>query len=88
MKLPETPQACLFEKNNWESIVNSQNWIIYRKFLIEHIAFLQNEVNAFVRDQKMVEAYGSLRAMDDNRKFLDLITKRITALNEKIEKGA
>lgn len=87
MKLPETPNAVLFEMKKWEEIITSSDWTIYRNALKEHIAYLQNEVNQYIRDQKMMEAYGSLRAMDDAKKFLDSITKRMMALNNIIEKG-
>lgn len=87
MKLPETPKAALFEKEKWESIVNSPEWIVYRNALKEHIAYLQNESNGYLRTQKFTEAFGSLRAMDDSKKFLDSITIKISQLNGIIEKG-
>lgn len=87
MKLPETAKGILFEKEAWESIIGSSNWVVYRKALSEHVIYLQNQVNVKLREQKNVEAYGYLIAMDDCNKFLDSINKRMSALNELSEKG-
>lgn len=86
MKLPETPKAVLFEKQSWENIITSSDWTVYRNALKEHIAYLQNQVNTKLREQKNVEAYGLLIAMDDAKKFLDSITSRMMQLNQMIEK--
>lgn len=86
MKLPETPKAVLFEKQSWENIIISSDWTVYRNALKEHIAYLQNQVNTKLREQKNVEAYGLLIAMDDAKKFLDSITSRMMQLNQMIEK--
>lgn len=86
MKLPETPKAILFEKEAWENIISSADWTVYRNALKEHIGWLQEQVNSRLREQKNVEAYGLLIAMDDAKKFLDSITKRMMTLNELSEK--
>lgn len=88
MKLPETPKAALFEKNAWEGIINSADWAVYRNALREHIAYLQEQVNFNLLAQKNIEAYGQLIAMNDCKKFLDSITKRMMQLNELSSKGA
>lgn len=87
MKLPETPQAILYELSKWEDIITSTDWITYKNALREHIAYLQKEANEHLRKQRNVEAFGALRAMDDNNRFLDSINIRMKALNDKIEKG-
>lgn len=87
MKLPETKQGLLFERDSWESIINSPDWKIYRDALREHISYLQEKVNSSLRQQKNVEAYGFLMAMDDSGKFLDSINIRLKSINAKIEQG-
>lgn len=87
MKIPETPQAVLFEKQKWEEIINSADWVAYRNAMKEHVAYLQRDVNEHLRSQRNVEAFGSLRAMDDCNKFLDSINMRMKALTEKSERG-
>lgn len=87
MKFPETPQAVLFEKQKWEEIINSADWVAYRNALKEHVAYLQREVNDHIRNKRDIEAFGALRAMDDSNKFLDSINVRMKALNEQSSKG-
>ncbi len=87
MKLPETSKACLFERDQWENIIHTPEWVVYRNLLKEHIAYLQKEVNDKLEEQKNVEAYGALRAMKDAKKILDLVTSRISDLNISIEGG-
>lgn len=88
MRIPETPQACLFEKEKWEQLIVSADWVAYRNALKEHSAYLQIEANTHIRNQRFTEAFGSIRAMDDSNKFLDSINVRIRALNEKLERSA
>lgn len=87
MKLPETKSGLLFERDAWEGIINSPSWVVYRNSLKEHVAYLQDKINSSLRQQKNIEAYGFLIAMDDCNKFLDSINVRLKALNEQIEKG-
>lgn len=87
MKLPETAQGVLYEKQKWEDIITSTDWVTYRNALKEHLAYLQKEVNDHLRKHEDRLAGEALRAMDDGNKFLDSINLRIRALNEKIEKG-
>lgn len=87
MKLPETPQMALMEKNSWENIIHSQDWLVYRRFLLEHLNYLQKEVNDRLRRHEDRAAGESLRAYDDVKKMLDLVTIRISELNEQIKHG-
>lgn len=87
MKIPETPQAVLYEKQKWEDIITSPDWVTYRNALKEHVAYLQKEVNDHLRKHEDRLASEALRAMDDSNKFLDSINVRLKVLNEKIEKG-
>ncbi len=86
MKLPETPKACLFEREQWENIIHAPEWIVYRNLLKEHIAHLQKEANDFLRKHEDRKAGEALRAMDDAKKILDLVTIRISDLNQQIER--
>lgn len=87
MKYPETKQGLLTERDSWEAIINSPHWTTYRKFLAEHVTYLQKEVNVLLRAQKFTEAYGKLTAMEDADKMLSLVTIRLSELNKLIEQG-
>ncbi len=87
MKLPETPKAALLEKDNWENIIHSPEWVVYRRFLAEHLAWLQGKVNDHLRNQRFTEAYGCLKAMDDGKEMLDNITIRLQSLDKIAGKG-
>lgn len=86
-KLPETKVAALMEKQNWENIIHSEDWIVFRRLLKDHIDYLQKETNDHLRKQNYAEAFGSLRAMDDAGKILTLVTIRISDINRITEKG-
>lgn len=86
-KLPETKEAALFEKHNWENIIHSEEWVVFRKLLREHCEYLQKEGNGYLLDQKYTEAYGSLRAMKDAEKILTLVTIRISDINKQSDQG-
>lgn len=87
MKLPDNLQAALLERDNWESIIHSPEWVVYRRFLAEHMAYLQRQSNEHIRNKRWEEGYGSLRAMDDCKNILDNITLRLQEINKQIEKG-
>lgn len=87
-KLPETRAAVLLEKSNWDNIIHSDEWIVFRKLLREHIDYLQKEVNDNLRKHEDRKAGESLRAMDDSNKILTLITIRISELTKTSEQGA
>lgn len=87
MKLPETRVEVLSEKDKWENIINSSDWVVFRKYLESHCLFLQNQVNEDLRCQRFTDAYGTLRAMDDARKMLESVRIRLVNLNKLSEKG-
>ena len=87
MKLPETKQGLLTERDQWEAIINSPECFIYRKFLVEHINYLQKDLNDLLRTQKFTEAYGKLCALDDANRMLSLVTIRLSEINKNIEQG-
>ncbi len=86
MKLPETKSEVLSEKEKWEDIISSPDWVVFRKYLESHCIFLQKEANDHLREQRNVEAYGSLRAMDDAKKMLESVRIRLVNLNKLSEK--
>lgn len=86
-KLPETKDAVLFELHNWQNIIRTDEWVSFRKLLKEHEEYLQNEVNKHLRKHEDRLAGEVLRAKDDCKKILDLVTIRISELNDKTTKG-
>ena len=54
----------------------------FRQLLLTHKEYLQKEVNRFVREQNIIQAYGALCKYDDIEKIMELIEKRITELKE------
>lgn len=87
-KMPETKSAVLMEKQNWENIIHSDEWIVFRQLLREHSEYLQKEANDHLRKYEDRAAGEALRAMDDCKKILDLVTVRISELNKNIENGS
>lgn len=86
-KLPETRIEVLSEKEKWENIISSSDWVAFRKYLEGHCAFLQKEVNDNLRAVRNLEAYGALRALDDSKKMLESVRIRLSELNKLVEKG-
>lgn len=82
MSIPESKEAVLKELHAWESIVRSDEWIVFRNFLKEHCSYLQKEANDHLRKHEDRKASESLRARDDANKMLTLITQRISSLNK------
>lgn len=83
----ETPNAILFEIQAWENVIHSEEWIYFRKLLDRHADFLQKEVNAHLSKHEDRKAGESLRALQDCKMILTLVTKRISELRNKSEKG-
>lgn len=86
-KLPETKSAVLAEKQNWENIIHSEDWVVFRRLLKDHADYLQKEVNEALRKHDDRRAGEALRAMDDCGKILTLVTIRISELTKQAEKG-
>ena len=61
------------------SIINSP---ALRGLLDERKKFMQGKVNQFVREQKLMEAYGALSKLDDIDKFRDVLSKRIRTIQK------
>lgn len=86
-KLPETKVAILTEKHNWENIIHSDEWVVFRRLLKDHADYLQGEVNKCLRDHEDRRAGEVLRAMDDCNKILHLVTIRISEIQKASERG-
>lgn len=87
MKIPETKDAALHELHNWQNIIRTDEWVVFRKLLKEHAEWLQGEANKHLRKNEDRQAGETLRAMDDCNKILNLVTNRINELTTKAEKG-
>lgn len=61
------------------SIINSRT---YRQVLEERKAYLQNEANTFIRQQKWFEAYGAIMRMDDLLQTLEMLGKKLTDIRK------
>lgn len=86
MPIPETKDGVLKELHSWQNIISSDEWVVFRNLLKDHIAYLQKETNDLLRKKEFTDAFGSLRAMDDSSKILTLVTTRLNELNRKGEK--
>jgi len=70
------------ELDNLTLLVNSEQWLEYVKLLKQRKDFLQKEVNRYVREQKLVEAYGELSKLDDIDKTLQLVKSKLETLRK------
>ena len=70
------------ELDNLTLLVNSEQWVEYVKLLKQRKDFLQGEVNRFVREQKLIEAYGELCKFDDINKTLQLVKSKLETLRK------
>jgi hypothetical protein len=62
-----------------QNIVNSS---ALRRVLNYRKEFHQKEVNRFVREQNLIQAYGSLCKYDDIDKFLEILQKKVNELKK------
>ena len=59
----------------------------YRRILEQRKAFLQNEVNKFVRQQLIIEAYAAVKRLDDIDKGMEAVNKRIFDIRKETNNG-
>lgn len=59
----------------------------FRQLLERHKEHLQKDVFRFVREQKIVEAYGVVCQYDDIDRVMGLMEKRIVELRKENESG-
>jgi len=55
---------------------------VFREFLTTRKQFLQSEVNKFVRQKDVTEAFGALSKLEDLDKIMGMLSKRISELRE------
>jgi hypothetical protein len=76
--MPKTP-VDFAELSELSTIFTSRG---FRQLLLVHKEYLQKEVNRFVREQSLIQAYGVLCKFDDLEKIMELIEKRIVELKK------
>lgn len=81
----QTKTSKLYELEQWQDIIHSSEWRVFKKLLEEHKIYLQQEVNTFLRNHEDRKASETLRAMDDCSKILTIITNRIALLRTQTE---
>ena len=86
MKLPETKTQVLYDIDRWQNILISQEWVLYVNLVKEHCLYLQKEVNDHLRVHEDRQAGEALRALDDCKRLLDLVSNRMKALHDQTEK--
>lgn len=86
MPIPENKDAALKELHNWQNIIHTDEWVVFRNLLKDHAGFLQKEVNEHLEKHEDRKAGEALRAMKDCNKILTLVTTRINELNKIGEK--
>lgn len=62
------------------SLGTSSGWRKYIAILERRKEFLQKEINRFVREQKLFEAYGTLSKMDDLNKIVNSLSQKVEEL--------
>ncbi len=87
MKQLETPGEVLSERDEGESIINSPDWVVFRKWVVGHIDYLEKKSKDHLRNYEDRKAGEALFAADDCKKMLESIRIRLNSLNEQIEKG-
>jgi predicted house-cleaning noncanonical NTP pyrophosphatase (MazG superfamily) len=63
-------------------LVNVSESRAFQQFLDERKQRLQEEVNKFVKQQDMIEAYGALSKLNDIVKTMDMLKQRIFDLRK------
>lgn len=84
MKQLETPNEILAQRDQWEEIIRSPSWIIFRKWVEEHIQYLEKQSKDALRKHEDRKAGECLYAADDFKKMLESVRIRLAALNEQI----
>lgn len=86
MSIPETKDAVLLEFGAWQSIIHSEDWVVFRRLLKEHSEWLCDKALEHIDKKEYDEAACKRYAMKDCQKILTLIENRIKELREKGEK--
>ena len=87
MKIPETDIEQKLNRDKWEAIIHSPDWVVFRKFIAEHVEYLEKESKRHLRAHEDRLAGECLFAADDCKKMLESVRVTLANLNERIEKG-
>lgn len=87
MKIPETDIELQLERDRWQNIISSPDWIVFRKWVAEHIDYLEKKSKTHLRQHEDRFASECLYAADDCKKMLESVRIRLSELNKTIEKG-
>ena len=87
MAIPETKQGVIEERDEWESIINSPDWIVFVRWIKGHIEYLEKNSREHLRKHEDRLASEKLAAADDWRKTLESVRVRLQELNKTIEQG-
>jgi hypothetical protein len=71
------------ELDDLKVLIGSEEWLSAIKVAKAHRDTMQSEVNRFVKEQNLIEAYGALMRLEDSDKIFRLIRARF----EKVSKG-
>ena len=64
------------ELDDLKQLIGGEEWFAALKVAKEHRDFLQGEVNRFVKEQNLIEAFAALARMNDADKIFRLIQAR------------
>ena len=87
MKQLENSGEVLAERDQWEGIIRSPDWIVFRKWVDGHVAYLEKKSKEHLRNCEDRKAGEYLFAADDFRKMLESVRVRLEQLNTKVENG-
>lgn len=87
MAIPETKYGVMEDRDAWESIINSPDWIVFVRWIKGHIEYLEKNSRDHLRKHEDRLAGEKLAAADDWRRVLESIRVRLNELNNKIEQG-
>lgn len=87
MKKLENQGEVLEQRDQWEGIIRSPDWIIFRKWVEGHIEYLEKKSKEHLRNCEDRKAGEYLFAADDFKKMLESVRVRLQQLNEQIAQG-
>ena len=70
------------ELDDLKVLIGSPEWLSALKVAKAHRDFLQGEVNRFVKEQNLIEAFSALARMTDADKIFKLIQARFKELSK------
>jgi hypothetical protein len=70
------------ELDDLKQLIGGEEWFAALKVAKAHRDFLQGEVNRFVREQNLIEAFAALACMQDADKIFRLIQARFKTVTK------